>query len=71
MAIAYPRTGVKVWLFIQGMQMRQLSMTHIRLTLCDEGSWRPQRTIVRQNVTAIHFVEEGNALIGGTTDGVL
>ncbi|KAI0345067.1 hypothetical protein BDW22DRAFT_1370783 [Trametopsis cervina] len=51
-AIAYPRTGVKVWLFIK-------------------GTWLPQRSILRQNVTAIKFVEDGEALIGGTTDGVL
>lgn len=52
MAIGYPRSGIKVWLFIK-------------------GTWTPQRSIVRQNVTTIRFVEDGEALIGGTTDGVL
>ncbi|EKM56030.1 uncharacterized protein PHACADRAFT_257049 [Phanerochaete carnosa HHB-10118-sp] len=52
MAIGYPRSGVKVWLFIK-------------------GTWTPQRSIVRQNVTAIRFIGEGEALIGGTADGVL
>ncbi|EPQ58656.1 hypothetical protein GLOTRDRAFT_114989 [Gloeophyllum trabeum ATCC 11539] len=51
-AVAFPRTGVKVWLWIK-------------------GTWQPQRSILRQNVTAIRFVEDGDALIGGTTDGVL
>ncbi|GJE88033.1 WD40-repeat-containing domain protein [Phanerochaete sordida] len=52
MAIGYPRSGIKVWLFTK-------------------GTWTPQRSIVRQNVTTIRFVEDGEALIGGTTDGVL
>ncbi|TFK46371.1 hypothetical protein OE88DRAFT_1667698 [Heliocybe sulcata] len=51
-AVAYPRTGVKVWLWVK-------------------GTWQPQRSILRQNVTAIRFVDDGNALIGGTTDGVM
>ncbi|THG98048.1 hypothetical protein EW026_g4079 [Hermanssonia centrifuga] len=51
-AIASPRFGVKVWLFIK-------------------GTWLPQRAILRQNVTALKFIEDGEAMIGGTTDGVL
>lgn len=35
------------------------------------GTWQPQRSILRQNVTCIKFVEDGEALIGGTSDGVL
>lgn len=35
------------------------------------GTWQPQRSILRQNVTSIQFVEDGEALIGGTSDGVL
>lgn len=35
------------------------------------GTWLPQRSILRQNVTVIKFVEDGAALLGGTTDGVL
>lgn len=35
------------------------------------GTWQPQRSILRQNVTAIRFVEDGSALLGGTRDGVL
>ncbi|KAH7914068.1 WD40-repeat-containing domain protein [Hygrophoropsis aurantiaca] len=51
-AVAFPRLGVKVWLWIK-------------------GTWQPQRSILRQNVTAIKFVEDGEALLGGTSDGVL
>jgi len=51
-AVAFPRTGVKVWLWTK-------------------GTWQPQRSILRQNVTSIKFVEEGDALLGGTRDGVL
>ncbi len=35
------------------------------------GTWLPQRAILRQNVTALKFIEDGEAMIGGTTDGVL
>lgn len=35
------------------------------------GSWIPQRSIGRQKVTAIKFVDEGDALVGGTEDGTL
>ncbi|KAH7928194.1 WD40 repeat-like protein [Leucogyrophana mollusca] len=51
-AVAFPRLGVKVWLWIK-------------------GTWQPQRSILRQNVTSIRFVEDGEALLGGTSDGVL
>ncbi|KAG6865668.1 hypothetical protein C0991_000438 [Blastosporella zonata] len=36
-----------------------------------KGTWEAQRSILRQHVTAIKFVNEGAALIGGTRDGVL
>ncbi|OAX35784.1 hypothetical protein K503DRAFT_696359 [Rhizopogon vinicolor AM-OR11-026] len=52
LAVAFPRLGVKVWLWIK-------------------GTWQPQRSILRQNVTCIKFVEDGDALLGGTSDGVL
>lgn len=51
-AVAFPRLGVKVWIWIK-------------------GTWQPQRSILRQNVTSIKFVQDGEALIGGTSDGVL
>ncbi len=35
------------------------------------GTWQAQRSIVRPNVTAIKFVDDGAALLGGTRDGVL
>ncbi|KAG1835530.1 WD40-repeat-containing domain protein [Suillus variegatus] len=52
LAVAFPRFGVRVWLWIK-------------------GTWQPQRSILRQNVTCIKFVEDGEALLGGTSDGVL
>ncbi|KZT24077.1 WD40 repeat-like protein [Neolentinus lepideus HHB14362 ss-1] len=51
-AVAFPRKGVKVWLWVK-------------------GTWQLQRSILRQNVSAIRFVDDGDALLGGTTDGVL
>jgi len=36
-----------------------------------QGSWQSQRPIDRQNVTAIEFIDNGTALLGGTKDGVL
>lgn len=35
------------------------------------GSWQLQRPIQRPNVTALTFIEDGTALLGGTADGVL
>ncbi|KDQ59674.1 hypothetical protein JAAARDRAFT_175136 [Jaapia argillacea MUCL 33604] len=51
-AVAFPRMGVKVWIWMK-------------------GAWQPQRSILRQNVTCVKFIEDGEALLGGTTDGVL
>ncbi|GLB35497.1 hypothetical protein LshimejAT787_0210620 [Lyophyllum shimeji] len=51
-AVSFPRSGVKVWMWLK-------------------GTWQSQRSILRQNVTAIRFVDDGAALIGGTRDGVL
>ncbi|TFK34858.1 hypothetical protein BDQ12DRAFT_688960 [Crucibulum laeve] len=36
-----------------------------------EDSWQTQRLIPRQNVTALRFAEDGDAILGGTRDGVL
>ncbi|KAJ7700243.1 hypothetical protein B0H14DRAFT_3034293, partial [Mycena olivaceomarginata] len=36
-----------------------------------KGSWRAQRSITRTNVTALKFIDDGDALLGGTRDGVL
>ncbi|KAI0303522.1 hypothetical protein B0F90DRAFT_1711649 [Multifurca ochricompacta] len=43
----------------------------VRIWMMKQGSWQPQRPIIRQNVTAIEFVDDGAALLGGTKDGVL
>ncbi|KAF7359195.1 WD40 repeat-like protein [Mycena sanguinolenta] len=51
-AIAFPKTGVKVWIWTK-------------------GSWRAQRSIMRKNVTALKFIEGGDALLGGTREGVV
>ncbi|KAK2460668.1 hypothetical protein APHAL10511_007138 [Amanita phalloides] len=51
-AVSFPRTGVKMWIWLK-------------------GTWQAQRSIVRPNVTAIRFVDDGAALLGGTRDGVL
>ncbi|THH31541.1 hypothetical protein EUX98_g2657 [Antrodiella citrinella] len=36
-----------------------------------KGTWINQRSIGRQKVTALKFVDEGEALVGGTEDGTL
>ncbi|KAG6873364.1 hypothetical protein C0995_016473 [Termitomyces sp. Mi166 len=36
-----------------------------------KGTWQAQRSILRQNVTAIKFVDGGAAILGGTRDGVV
>ncbi|THH21090.1 hypothetical protein EW146_g386 [Bondarzewia mesenterica] len=51
-AVAFPRSGVKVWIW-------------------NRGTWQSQRSILRQNVTTIKWIEDGEALLGGTKDGVL
>jgi len=43
----------------------------VRIWMMKQGSWQSQRPIDRQNVTAIEFIDDGAALIGGTKDGVL
>src|SRR6267154_97832 len=68
LAVAFPRFGVKVWLWIKGLCLSQVSKCIVRSVT---GTWRPQRSILRQNVTCIKFVEDGDALLGGTSDGVL
>ncbi|PFH53593.1 hypothetical protein AMATHDRAFT_171530 [Amanita thiersii Skay4041] len=51
-AVSFPKSGVKVWMWLK-------------------GTWQAQRSIVRPNVTAIKFVDDGCALLGGTRDGIL
>ncbi|KAJ8589862.1 WD40 repeat-like protein [Rhizopogon salebrosus TDB-379] len=42
----------------------------VKVWLWMKGTWQPQRSILQQNVTCIKFVEDGNALLGGTSDGI-
>lgn len=42
-----------------------------KLIIIGTGSWRAQRSITRTNVTALKFIDDGDALLGGTRDGVL
>ncbi|KAJ7771541.1 hypothetical protein B0H16DRAFT_1306031, partial [Mycena metata] len=51
-AVAFPKSGVKVWMW-------------------HKGSWRAQRSIMRPNVTALKFIDGGDALLGGTREGVV
>ncbi|KAJ7677277.1 hypothetical protein B0H17DRAFT_1079814 [Mycena rosella] len=51
-AVAFPRSGVKVWKWYR-------------------GQWLAQRSIMRTNVTALKFVEGGDALLGGTREGAV
>ncbi|VDC03922.1 unnamed protein product [Peniophora sp. CBMAI 1063] len=43
----------------------------VRIWVRGERGWTAQRSVLRQNVSAVKFVEEGSALLGGTRDGVL
>ncbi|KAJ6546904.1 hypothetical protein B0H19DRAFT_1162953 [Mycena capillaripes] len=51
-AVSFPKTGVKVWIWCK-------------------GSWLAQRSIMRTNVTALKFIDGGDALLGGTREGVV
>ncbi|KAJ7684500.1 WD40-repeat-containing domain protein [Mycena polygramma] len=51
-AVAFPQSGVKVWIWCK-------------------GSWLAQRSIMRTNVTALKFIDDGDALLGGTREGVV
>ncbi|KAJ7778646.1 WD40-repeat-containing domain protein [Mycena maculata] len=51
-AVAFPRSGVKVWMWYK-------------------GSWLAQRSIMRTNVTALKFIDSGDALLGGTREGAV
>lgn len=68
-AIAFPRVGVKVWLWVKGAYPLRFHFSSVNVL--ETGMWQPQRSILRQNVTTIKFIEEGEALLGGTADGVL
>ncbi|KAF9466230.1 hypothetical protein BDZ94DRAFT_1251452 [Collybia nuda] len=43
----------------------------VKVWIWHKGTWQAQRAILRQNVSAIRFVDDGAALLGGTRDGVL
>lgn len=68
-AIAFPQAGVKVWLFVKG-KSRGISIPALEAH-GSSGTWFPQRSILQHNVSAIKFVDGGDALIGATGDGVL
>ena len=51
--------------------IKQIARSEPDLTIIVIGTWQAQRSIVRPNVTAIKFVDDGGALLGGTRDGVL
>jgi hypothetical protein len=68
-AVAFPHSGVKVWVWCKGRTHSSYITTNLSHRF--EGTWQPQRSILRQNVTAIRFIEDGEALLGGTRDGVL
>ncbi|KAK0185826.1 hypothetical protein F5146DRAFT_1068065 [Armillaria mellea] len=48
-----------------------LPQSGVKIWIWNKGTWQFQRSILRQNVTAIKFVHDGTALLGGTRDGVL
>ncbi|KAH8100194.1 WD40-repeat-containing domain protein [Cristinia sonorae] len=43
----------------------------VKVWIFMKGSWIPQRSIGRQKVTTIRFVDDGEALVGATEDGTL
>ncbi|KAG7453000.1 WD40 repeat-like protein [Guyanagaster necrorhizus] len=61
MCLAYGRDRVAV----------SLPRSGVKIWIWSKGTWQPQRAILRQNVSAIKFVHDGSALLGGTRDGVL
>ncbi|KAK0474935.1 hypothetical protein IW261DRAFT_1497893 [Armillaria novae-zelandiae] len=61
MCLAYGRDRVAV----------SLPHSGVKIWIWNKGTWQFQRSILRQNVTAIKFVHDGTALLGGTKDGVL
>lgn len=71
-AVSFPRGGVKVWMWSKGMSsFRYNQIDPHQLFRSVTGTWQAQRAILRQNVSAIRFVDDGAALLGGTRDGVL
>lgn len=65
---------VKVWLLISGADFK-FNLAPCTCVLIKYtpflGKWQPQREIARSGVTALKFVQGGDALIGGCRDGVL
>lgn len=69
-AVAFPKSGVKVWIWCKGKRLiilRRLILSGLFFT----GSWLAQRSIMRTNVTALKFIDGGDALLGGTREGVV
>ncbi|KAF9555573.1 hypothetical protein CPC08DRAFT_711928 [Agrocybe pediades] len=52
-------------------QIAVSTQTGVKVWLVIDGIWRPQRDITRSGVTAIRFVQDGKALVGGCKDSVL
>lgn len=43
----------------------------VKVWLFIKGTWLPQRSISQHRVTTIKFVDDGEALMGATAEGVL
>ncbi|KAK0458491.1 WD40-repeat-containing domain protein [Desarmillaria tabescens] len=56
MCLAYGRDRVAV----------SLPHSGVKIWIWNKGTWQFQRSILKQNVTAIKFVHDGSALLGGT-----
>ena len=70
-AVAFARSGVRIWMFSAKGTVGSSPRINPRRLTRTVGQWQPQRPIIRQNVSTISFVEDGTALLGGTKDGVL
>ncbi|KAJ7491170.1 hypothetical protein FB451DRAFT_1023316, partial [Mycena latifolia] len=46
-------------------------LTGVKVWKWHKGTWLPQRSIMRTNVTALKFIEGGDALLGGTREGAV
>lgn len=63
----------RLWCCFRALDLL-FAWTSVFLGEADEfiaGMWARQRSIPKQHVTALRFVDDGNGLLGGTKDGAL
>jgi len=71
LVVAFPRSNVQVWQLIEGLSLSQASESTARFVT---GTWQLlslKPSISQRDVTCMKFIDGGDALLGGTSNGKL